>query len=282
MEEFKPLITFIMCCRIKENPDSQLLKFLESFKTKLEDTERPKVELLVKFDTDDDVANKTIYNRNYEGNKHHQPNLLLNYSNKFRHFVYARGEGRYSLHNDYMFLFSQRNPHSKFISFVTDDCFFMRGGFFNELARIKDKDWAIVGDMTPRNIDRWANGNWKRDQNWKNEVTTFPTVSTNLLEILQNMGWQVNIDNWFSLLHVILVNKYNLNLWITISKYFNRSRQSAEYRPKTYNPLDITNLKDCTNPYYFKLVEQQAKNIYLNYMEHNLVTMCDTVKKNFK
>lgn len=280
-KEKDPFITFLMCSRKKNNPDSHLLSFLESAKKFISNQEIENVELLVKFDMDDDETYKQILNTNWDEKRHNQPNLIKHYNLPTRWFIYNRGEGRNSLHNDYMFLFSQRNPKTKFVMFVTDDCVFERKCIVEDLRKLKNYDWCILGDKIPK-VEYYEN--YRKDQSWRLDVSAFPIISTNLLHIAQNIGWQVNLDNWLTLLHTILVHKYKLNLWhltpLYVRRIGGRSRQT-DYK-ETYNPLQIDNKRQCNNPYYFDLVEQQAKNIYLNYIHRKLHDIADNIKKNVR
>lgn len=267
MKNFDPFITFIMCSRKKDNPDSQLLKTLDSIALHIGDQAIEKIEILIKFDTDDDKSYKEIIDLNYkkvEPGLVDQPNLLESYPFRIRYFIYNRGEGRRSLHNDYMFLFSQRDPRSKFISFITDDCIMVKDGLFKELESLRDKDWCILGEKKP--VAKLF-PNYRENQDWRTQVSMFPIVSSNLLHVLQNMGWQVNIDNWLTLLHVILYHKYDLDLFYGIDNYITREGGTSkeEQYGKVYNDMEITNNKRCTNTYYFDLIEQACKNVYLNY-----------------
>lgn len=278
----KPLVTFLMCCRIKDNPDTNIIRTLDSIRRNIGDKELDNIEVLIKFDDNDEKVYQQLFNRNWQTDlkrvpgTYEQPNILKTYPFTIRYFQYSQGEGRYSLHNDYKFLFSQRNPNSKFISFITDDCILSSIELINTLKLLKNPNWSIIGNIKP---DASKYPDWKTSQQWKLEVTPYPIVSCKLFEILQNMGWQVNIDNWLTLIHVILVNQYNLDLWERIPSFFERSVQSAEYRKQTYNPLDITNLKDCNNLYYFRLIEKQVKNIYLNYLNDSLKNFSLTINR---
>jgi len=285
-KELKPLVTFIMCSRRKNNPDSNLIEFLNSVAKHVEDSNVCNMEILIKFDTDDDESENLIYNRNNRtarrlnnGKRWDQPNLLLEYPHNVRHFVYNRGEGRRSLHNDYMFLFSQRNPNSKFISFVTDDCVISRPGLFNELLKVKDPDFMLMGDKEPR-INFY--GNYRTNQEWRMDVSMFPILSTKIVECCGSMGWQVNIDNWITLLHVILCHKYQLDLWRSVDGHYVTREGGASHESqygKVYNPMEVNNLLTVNNHYYFDLVEQQARNIYLNYQARKFRDIAGVIKR---
>lgn len=275
-ENFEPMITFLMCSRRLENPDSNIIEFFNSATDKLTDEQKERVEFLIKFDTDDTDSHNAILNRNWKTDKLHQPgkyaqtNKLKELPFRIKHFVYNRAEGRRSLHNDYMFLFSQRDPRSKFISFVTDDCVLLADGMFTELERLKDKDWVFMGDKEP-DVKKYVN--YRANQDWRMDVSMFPIVSTKIIECVQNMGWQVNVDNWITLLHVILYHKYGLDFWKgSYTQYVGRrggASRESQYGKK-YNPFEVNNRFVVENQYYFDLVEQQARNIFLNYQVPHL------------
>ena len=104
-----PLITFIMCSRKKDNPDSDIIAFLKTLDENMPDNKKKEIEILVKFDTDDDESYQELINRNHKRGadgeyKYAQANALKEYPFPIQYFIYNRGEGRRSLHNDYMFL----------------------------------------------------------------------------------------------------------------------------------------------------------------------------------
>jgi len=262
---FEPIVTFLMCSRRKDNPDSKLENFLNTLEANLDDGNMKKLEVLIKFDDDDLESQYKIFDRNYRAKRHpyeskyDQGNLLKQFPFKIREFVYKQGMGRRSLHNDYMFLFSQRNVSSKFVAFATDDSIVLGKGMIEELERMKNKDWVFMGDKRPH-IESYAD--YRNDQRWRMDVSMFPIVSTKIIECCGSMGWQVNIDNWFTLLAVIIYHKYGLDLWEgSYDQYIGRAggeSKESQYGNR-YNPMEVNNKFRVQNTYYFDLVEQQAK-----------------------
>ena len=83
--------------------------FLNSFLAVTEGKYNDKVEFLIKLDSDNEIAlNEYI---KCEGFKRKYPQLQI------RPVVFGRWEGRKSLYSVYHFLFTRKNPSSKFIVF---------------------------------------------------------------------------------------------------------------------------------------------------------------------
>ena len=88
--------------------------------------------------------------------------------------------------------------------------------------------------------------------------------------ITSGFGFQSNTDNWISLLNVILYNKYGIDLTKIVEVFCLRNEQSDYNICKgeiKYDMLVINAGMFITNSFYFNLIEQQAKNIYLNILE---------------
>jgi hypothetical protein len=97
---------------------------------------------------------------------------------------------------------------------------------------------------------------------------TYPIVSTKIFEVIGNCGWQIHIDATCALLNVILYQKYGINLdYLLDSKYLSRmdSVRADKLNPPQ-NPFNTS-----IPSYYYTLIEQQAKNIYLNMKEDGVL-----------
>ena len=90
--------------------------------------------------------------------------------------------------------------------------------------------------------------------------------------MLQNYGWQCNGDNWKTLLHILMYEKYGMDLWKTVPAFFSRNpTDGASGYGESYNNMEMDGSKNPANSYYFTLVEQQAKNLYLNIIADRLI-----------
>lgn len=241
------MLTIILTSRVSGNKDSNIHRLLQS----LEDCGSQNCEVLIKYDTDDDLQ---FSQEDFK------------YSFPVKKFVWSRGEGRHGIHLDHFYLFSQRNLRSKFVLLCADDFVFDRKGFVDEILSI-DSEYSFVGPRRPRSelyIGRW------RDKHimevWKhNEGVSLPCVSTKCIEVLQNYGWQCNGDNWITLLHIIMFEKYNIDMWNTVDNFYTRSPSDGQSGyGQTYNNMEMDGSRNPQNEYYYTLVEQQAKNLFLN------------------
>jgi len=200
-----------------------------------------------------------------------------------------------------MFLFSQRNPNSKFIGFMTDDCFFedkIRYMFEELETKYIDLDYAVFSSCstsyypTPEHHQRFdvkdrlafvtKLGDYKDlkvTKKWATNYLTdaYPIVSAKLLEVIGNVGWQVNIDATLALLNIILYQKYGINIsFLLLNKSFDRldvarkEKENPEPTPFNYE-MKIDSSNNSQNPYLYVLTEQQAKNIYLNMKEDDVL-----------
>jgi len=251
------MLSFILTSRVVNNPDSHIFDLIDSA---IECASDPKeqIEFIIKYDEDDTCKlTKKQFDDRYEDE------VLIKYHK------WSRGEGRHAIHNDHFYLFSQRDPRSRFIMICADDFVFTREGFIDEILSIED-EFAFVGYNTPR-LDIYGNKDWlKWIDHWKhNEGMCLPCFSTRTAEVLQNFGWQCNADNWQTLINILLKSEYDVNIWHTIEPYYARKYNmtgASGYGP-TFNNMEIDGSRNCGNPYYFDLVKQQVKNLYLN-MKH--------------
>jgi hypothetical protein len=101
---------------------------------------------------------------------------------------------------------------------------------------------------------------------WKhNEGVSLPCFSVKCIEVLQNYGWQCNADNWKTLLFILMYEKYNIDLWRTVTDFYSRNpTDGTSGFGHSFNNMEMDGDKNPQNNYYFTLVEQQVKNLYLN------------------
>src|SRR5262249_57923198 len=128
------MISIIFCSRVKDNPDSNLPRLLDSAVTYIAPEERDQIEFLIKFDDDDDQRVPDA--------------VLARYPFPIRTFVWSRGEGRHHLHHAQEYLFAQRDPRSRFCLMTADDFYFTHSGFVSEILNIPD-EFVILGPTPP-------------------------------------------------------------------------------------------------------------------------------------
>jgi hypothetical protein len=251
------MITLILTSRVLGNKDSDMNRLL----TSLWDCggNKDNCEVLIKYDNDDTEQPDMSY---YE-----------KFPFKVKKFIWSRGEGRHGFHLDHFYLFSQRNQKSRFVLLCADDFTFIKKGFIEEILSIKE-EYCFVGPRRPR--AETYKGRWRVPnvmEVWKhNEGVSLPCFSVRCIEVLQNYGWQCNGDNWKTLLHILMYEKYNLDLWKTVSNFYSRNpTDGASGYGKSFNNMEMDGSKNPENVYYYDLVEQQAKNLYLNIISDKLI-----------
>lgn len=248
------MLSVLFCCRVKGNPDSGLPRFLDSAVEHIAPHERSQIEFLIKFDDDDDERPSDEW--------------LARYPFSIRTFTYARGDGRHSLHHAQEYMFAQRDPRSRFCFMTADDFRFTRTGWVSEILSIPD-EFVILGHRRPP-IEAFA-GVYERDEMVRQWVVAFgpwsPVISSRLIEVCQNFGWQANVDSWLMGLSVVLYDLYKIVIWKQHEEFYARGGGYGLGDTPTYNNMELTSQKGPLNPYWFELVRRQARNIYLN-MEH--------------
>ncbi len=248
------MLSVLFCSRVKNNPDSNLPRLLDSAVTHLSPEEYGQIEFLIKYDEDDDERPPDSF--------------FSKYPFPVRIFSWSRGEGRHSLHHAQEYLFTQRDPRSRFCLMTADDFYFTRSGFVSEILSIED-EFCILGHRRPR-IEDYA-GIYEQEEAIRNWVVAFgpwsPVVSSRLIEVCQNFGWQSNVDSWLMGLSVVLYDLYKIVLWRQHEEFYARGGGYGLGDTPTYNNMELTCQKGPGNKYWFELVRRQARNIYLN-MEH--------------
>lgn len=248
------MISVLFCSRVKDNPDSNLPRLLDSAVTHIAPHERGQIEFLIKYDADDDQRPSDSF--------------FARYPFSIRTFSFSRGEGRHSLHHAQEYLFAQRDPRSRFCLMTADDFVFTRSGFVTEILGVKD-ELCMLGPMRPP-IESFA-GIYEQEEAIRRWAVCFgpwsPVVSTRLIEVCQNFGWQANVDGWLMGLAVVLYDLYRVVLWKTHEPFYARGGGYGLGDTPTYNNLELTGLKGPFNKYWFELLRRQARNVYLN-LEH--------------
>ena len=263
------MITFILSSRFQGNSDNRLFNFLTSIKDCGGNANN--CEVLIKFDTDD---------LDYGSCPSQEKVQELGLPFEVKCFYWNRGSGRNDLHLFYSHLFSERNCLSKYVFIGSDDFYFHKVGFIDELLAIHD-DYSIIA---PRAIPYYE---WRDDRPFtrcaltQNEAEvgfpidpTFrlhigeflPCFSTKLIEVTSGFGFQSNVDNWAALLASYLRAKFSIDIWRPVGELYTRDQQYDDHRlmEENYNNMLIDLHISIKNPYYFDLVEQQGLNVAMN------------------
>ena len=236
------MLTLILTSRVKDNKDSDMDNLLTSLQRCGATAEN--CEVLIKYDHDDDLAPPEEY--------------FSKFPFGVKKFVWSRGEGRHSFHLDHFYLFAQRSMQSRFVLLCADDFTFVKEGFIEDILSIED-EYCFVGPRRPR-VELYA-GRWQDPQImeiWKhNEGVSLPCFSVRCIEVLQNYGWQCNGDNWKTLLHILMYEKFGMDLWKTVPNFFTRNpTDGASGYGASFNNMEMDGDKNPKNSYYYKLVYQ--------------------------
>src|SRR4051794_30079419 len=257
MHQDGTMISVLFCSRSKDNPDSGLERLLDSAVSCTTPQEREQIEFLIKFDSADDAR---------------QPDsFFAKYPFPVRTFTWSRGEGRHGLHHAQEYLFAQRDPRSRFCLMTADDFYFTRPGFVSDVLAVKD-EFCIMGYRRPP-IESYY-GAYEKEEVIRQWVVSFgcwsPVVSSRLIEVCQNFGWQANVDSWLMGLSVVLYDLYGIVIWKQHEPFYARGgeveRPASCGAAPTYNNMELTNNVGPLNKYWFELVRRQARNVYLNMM----------------
>jgi hypothetical protein len=245
------VISVLFCSRVKDNPDSNVKRLLDSAVACIAPEDRCNIEFLIKYDEDDDERPPDSF--------------FESYPFTIRTFVWSRGEGRHYLHHAQEYLFTQRDPRSRFLLMTADDFRFTRAGFVPQLLNIKD-EFCIIGLNRPP-IEAWA-GRYEDEDAIRQWVVSFgglsPVISTRLIEVCQNFGWQSNVDSWLMGLSVVLYDMYAIVIWRAMERFYERGGGPGLGDTPTYNNMELTGMHGPDNRYWFELIRRQARNLYLN------------------
>jgi len=252
------MLSVLFCSRAKDNPDCGLERLLDSAVACTTPDEQKQLEFLIKFDDDDSARLPDRF--------------FAKYPFKVKTFVWSRGEGRHGLHHAQEYLFANRDPQSRFCLMTADDFYFSRAGFVSEILSVED-EFSIMGHCRPP-IEAFA-GRYEENDAIRQWAVSFgcwsPVVSSRLIEVCQNFGWQANVDGWLMGLSVVLYDLYGIVLWRTHDPFYVRGgshvRPASVGAVSSYNSMELTGNTGPENKYWFELLRRQARNLYLN-MEH--------------
>ncbi len=245
------MLSVLFCSRRKDNPDSDLPRLLDSTVETLSPAEYAQIEFLIKLDDDDSEQLPASF---YE-----------KYPFPIRRFTFSRAEGRHSLHHAQEYLFAQRDRRSRWCLMTADDFYFTRKGWLSEILAVPD-EYCIMGYVRPH-IEAYC-GIYEQEEAIRKWVVAFglwsPVVSSRVIEICQNFGWQANVDSWLMGLSVVLYDLYGVVIWRHHEPFYTRGGGYGLGDTPTYNNMELTCQKGPFNKYWFELVRRQARNLYLN------------------
>ena len=248
------MISVIFCSRVKDNPASNIKCLLDSAADYTNPEERKQIEFLIKYDDDDD--------------QRPPDDAFVGYPFPIRRWVWSRGEGRHYLHHAQEYLFTQRDPRTRFCLMTADDFLFTRPGFVSEILAVPD-EFCIIGHSRP--LIESFEGIYENEEAIRRWNVAFgelsPVVSVRVIEVCQNFGWQSNVDSWLMGLSVVLYDLYRVAIWRAIEPYYQRGGGYGLGDTPTYNNMELTSQKTPQNRYWFELLRRQARNVYLN-MQH--------------
>lgn len=276
----KDMLTLTLCNRKFDRPQHGLERFLYSIVDTTTAEERKNIEVLIKGDDDDEPYNLPA-----------MPFIVKTWQ-------LSRGEGRHGLHTWQEILFSKHDPRTKIVQNTADDFEFIRKGWVSDLLNIDDP-WVLCGKFDPpvsmffvsdwqdmtrttwleyhkRNataidIDSPIMCDFTQERNARRWSICFgdmaPAMGIRFCEAAQNMGWQTNTDAWVMCLSLLLWKDWGLNLWKSPPEYYRRHNlpvdDARRYTP-TYNSMEIEDRSGPNDPYYYRLMRQQAANIALS------------------
>lgn len=258
----KCLITFILCYRVRTEKNIHSLPKLLNSIVKYFNTEE--VELLIKIDNDDIKAQELV--------------KKLKYPFPIKLFRFNRWEGRWSMNHIYNFFMAEKNIDSKFFSLLNDDMYFARSmkediyDVLDENEGNLDNIYRILGNFqTPMNIKKLLKIEDYKNKSWLNSdyICSYPIVSTKIVEVTGNFGYQPNVDSHFALLNLIMFRKYGMNLARHLIQYTYRENiENTDEYGKGFNQNNMIDGNTISkNEHFYKLMEQQAHNLYLNIHE---------------
>jgi len=274
-------LSFLMCYRTPDRSDNQIsiTEVLNNLQFGFKPEDRKKIEVLIKIDADDTLANNLFSDRYLNG-----------YDYDIRVFSTDRANGRWAFNYHQMYLFSKINPNSRYVGILTDDQKIHPKikYLFEEIEQdYNDLDYVFFCDSPYQENSKHSTPFLERlgtitdiksqASLWCTSylIESCPIVTTKLLEVMGNCGWQVNIDATLGLLNVILYHDYKINIAKVLgSKWFQREdtfRMDKNTVDNFHVGFHLDASTPIVHPMLLKLTEQQAKNIYLNMKEEGVL-----------
>ncbi len=257
------MLTIVLSSRRKGNLSSRLDSLLDSITDNTSDGEKSLIEVIVKFDSDDEIP---VFISNSQ------------YPFTIKYLSYSRAEGRYDLYNFINYLITLRDEKSRFIMTIADD-FLITKPFVNQILSC-DSNYRILGGANnPTHPDLLTiplGANHRNRIEWEPFIGAYcPIISVNLIKIVGCFGISPSTDAWAVALALAVYKLYGVDIWQPLESFYHRNEiydkpgyiglQPEHHKTAyPYNQLDIMNHRHNYNPMFWDIIESQAKNIYLN------------------
>jgi hypothetical protein len=188
--------------------------------------------------------------------------------------TYGQWEGRDTINLAWQYLYFIKNPSSKYVAFMTDDAVFYsilgtgRLDCITSVITYSDKKYQIfitdehsnpVEKIPYEKMAQFTHAHWTEN---------YPIVSDTIMQHC-NLSTLTSCDSYFSLLRIILLQRYKIEIGTVINHFAVRFGENIRrpwgqfgYSAPTCSELPIPILNS---------IEQTAKNIYLNIKEDGLL-----------
>lgn len=274
------MLSICLPSRKKDNLSSKLDAFLDSIVLHTSPEEQKQVEIILKFDDDDEIPDYVINNK---------------YPFEIKYVQYARGAGRYAAHDSLNYLNTLRNLKTRFIFNPSDDFIFTRP-FVTEILS-QDSTYRILGGGTgmsaccvfkkewckcpviPDPISLPLGANHRDRPSWGDTIRVYcPIYGVDILKSVSNPGLFSSTDAYFIALPLALYKMYGINIWRDMKSFYyrNESDHYIHNYPEhlksvtNYNRLDFMQHHGY-NAIVWDIIESHARNIYLNMKEDKLI-----------
>ena len=253
--------------RKKGNPSWKLKDFLDSLEDNTTRDEKKLVEVILKFDHDDDDPPDFVVNNKY--------------SFEIKTTRFARGNGRRDMHIATSYLISLRNPLTKFVMASSDDMVFTRP-FVKQI--LSYGDYSIIGGgVHPTSFSKATllSPDYRAWNSWDSHIGAYcPIWHVKILEAISNNLIMCFYD-WHTFALVVALNLiYKVNIGKDIESFYDRNEIPGKEKEvkifhedagPNYNLLEVPYHQGGHHPNYWTLLESQVRNIYLNMKYDNII-----------
>lgn len=266
------MITICLPSRRDGNLSSNLERFIDNIDYICSPSEKTKLEIFVKFDSDDLI-----------------PEFIKRKKFPFqiKHVQYSRGEGRWDYHSFLNYLITLRSEKSKCCMNMADD-FIIKEPFVDKILQNFEKNsFKIVGGAWSgwggnfTNLD--INAPYQNRYAWEKFIGAYcPIIGEDILRSVISFGLSPSVDAWAVALALVTYQEYGINLWKDLECFYYRDEfydkghmvgQTPEHHKTVspYNTLDMMNFRGSYNQKFWDIVKWQAKNIVLNMKDQKIV-----------
>ena len=241
-----PLITFLFPCKLLETSKNVLEELFSSFLYHSAEI-KDQVEFIIKIDNGDYLTFSEITRI-----KEARPELNI------KTIQFGEWENRNSIHLFYQYLVFFINPNTRFVGFISDDLQFYRDMNFI-LAKYKtDPKYFIL--YTPEHFYP-PREHYTTEKELNNALWTenYPIVSVELLKLV-NLGVIINIDSYFSLLNMILIQNHGIDLKQPIEGWARRHGENIFRKDDSSFGFNANSIKTIPS-IALNILEENAKSI---------------------